>query len=346
MHSMYVLLALLLLSVLVLAHEAGHYFAARATGIEVQEFSVGMGPLIKQWEGKRDTKFSIRALPLGGYCMFYSDEPDEYGRIKTDPRALSRTSVFARIFMTASGPLMNFIVAFAAVVVYLSLIGAPAVINEVELVEEPAALAGLMAGDEILTVNGAEVEDAAQIQQAIAASEGNDVALTVDRDGSEVALTLTPFYDEEAGRYRVGFTFGTGRMRLGIGQTIPFAADYCVQMVRSLLDVLRNMIFRGEGLDQVTGPVGTVDVISQVVKTNGADVIVDLLAMISVNLGVFNLLPIPGLDGCKLIFLAIEAVRRKPVSEKIEGGIHMAGYALLFGLMIMFTYQDILRMVR
>ena len=212
---MYVLLALLLLSVLVLAHEAGHYFAARAAGIEVAEFSVGMGPLIKQWKGKRDTMFSIRALPLGGYCMFYSEEPDEYGRIKPDPRALNRKSVPARIAMTVSGPLMNFVVAFAAVVVYLSLIGAPAVINEVELVEEPAAASGLTVGDEILTVNGTDVTEPAQIQQAIAASGGGDVALTVQRGGEQVALTLTPFYDEAAGRYRVGFTFGTGRVRLG-----------------------------------------------------------------------------------------------------------------------------------
>lgn len=343
---MYVLLALLLLSVLVLAHEAGHFFAARAVGIEVAEFSVGMGPLLKQWKGKRDTLFSIRALPIGGYCMFYSDEPDEDGRVIEDARALNRQSVPARMLMTVSGPLMNFVVAFAAVVVYLSLIGAPSVINEVELVETPAAAAGLMAGDTILTMNGAQATDAAQIQQAIAQSGGDDIALTVERGGETVELTLTPFYDEEAGRYRVGFTFGTGRVRMGIGQTVPFAAEYCVQMVRSLLDVLKNMVVRGEGLDQVTGPVGTVDVISQVVKTNGADVIVDLLALISVNLGVFNLLPIPGLDGSKLIFLAVEAVRRKPVKPEIEGGIHMAGYALLIGLMILFTYQDILRMVR
>ena len=148
---MYVLLALLLLGVLIIAHEAGHFWAARATGIGVQEFSMGMGPRLFSWESKRGTRFVLRLLPIGGYCQFY-DEDDE--------RAFNRQGVWKRMLTVLSGPVMNFAVALLVIVLYLSALGVMSIVSRVEAVEPNAAQAGLMPGDWILAVNGVDIENA------------------------------------------------------------------------------------------------------------------------------------------------------------------------------------------
>lgn len=335
---MYVVLALLLLGVLIIAHEAGHFWAARACGIGVQEFSMGMGPLIAKWKSKKGTQFSVRLLPIGGFCQFYGEDEDE-----PDPRAFNNQAVWKRAVTVASGPLMNFLVAFLVIVLFMSVIGINTIVPKIAQVEENAQAAGLRVGDTIVSVNGVEMVDYQQISQAIAASDGNDVTLGVKRGKEELSLTLTPFYDEEAGRYRVGFSFGQERVRTSVLTSIPFSVQYNVESVKLILSTLKDLIFKGQGVDDVTGPVGTVYVIQEVTQQGGLDVYLELIALISVNLGVMNLLPIPGLDGSRLLFLLIEAVRRKPVKREWEGAIHAAGFILLMGLMVLLTYKDIMR---
>ena len=335
---MYVVLALLLLGVLIIAHEAGHFWAARACGIGVQEFSMGMGPLIAKWKSRKGTQFSVRLLPIGGFCQFYGEDEDE-----PDPRAFNNQAVWKRAVTVASGPLMNFLVAFLVIVLFMSVIGINTIVPKIAQVEENAQTAGLQVGDTIVSVNGAEMTNYQQISQAIAASEGNDVTLGVKRGKEELSLTLTPFYDEEAGRYRVGFSFGQERVRTSVLTSIPFSVQYNVESVKLILSTLKDLVFKGQGVDDVTGPVGTVYVIQEVTQQGGLDVYLELIALISVNLGVMNLLPIPGLDGSRLLFLLIEAVRRKPVKREWEGAIHAAGFILLMGLMVLLTYKDIMR---
>ena len=335
---MYVVLALLLLGVLIIAHEAGHFWAARACGIGVQEFSMGMGPLIAKWKSRKGTQFSVRLLPIGGFCQFYGEDEDE-----PDPRAFNNQAVWKRAVTVASGPLMNFLVAFLVIVLFMSVIGINTIVPKIAQVEENAQAAGLQVGDTIVSVNGAEMTNYQQISQAIAASEGNDVTLGVKRSKEELSLTLTPFYDEEAGRFRVGFSFGQERVRTSVLTSIPFSVQYNVESVKLILSTLKDLIFKGQGVDDVTGPVGTVYVIQEVTQQGGLDVYLELIALISVNLGVMNLLPIPGLDGSRLLFLLIEAVRRKPVKREWEGAIHAAGFILLMGLMVLLTYKDIMR---
>ena len=183
------------------------------------------------------------------------------------------------------------------------------------------------------------------ISGAIAGSEGGTVVLTVLRDGAEVDLALTPFYDEEAGRYRVGFTFDQERLRTSILRSVPFSLQYNAESVLVIVESLKNLVFRGQGVDDVTGPVGTVYIIEQVTREGGLDIYMQLLALISVNLGVINLLPIPGLDGSRLLFILVEAIRRKPVSRNVEGMIHAAGFVILMGLMVLLTYKDIMNIV-
>ena len=335
---MYVVLALLLLGVLIIAHEAGHFWAARACGIGVQEFSMGMGPLIAKWQSRKGTQFSVRLLPIGGYCQFYGEDEDE-----PDPRAFNNQAIWKRAVTVASGPLMNFLVAFLVVVLFMSAIGINMIVPKVAQVEENAQAAGLRVGDVIVSVNGAEMTKYQQISQAIAASEGQNVTLGVKRGEETLSLTLTPFYDEAARRYRVGFSFGQERTRISILTSIPVSVQKNVESVKLILSTLKDMIFKGQGVDDVTGPVGTVYVIQEVTQQGGLDVYLELIALISVNLGVMNLLPIPGLDGSRLLFLLVEAIRRKPVKREWEGAIHAAGFILLMGLMVLLTYKDIMR---
>jgi len=336
---MYVVLALVLLGVLIMAHEAGHFMAARACGIEVQEFAMGMGPLLLKKKSRRGTQFSLRLLPIGGFCQFYGEDEDV-----ADPRAFNNQAVWKRVLTVISGPLMNFIVALLVVVIYMSAIGLWSVVPRVYAVEPNAASAGLTVGDTLLAVNGTDIEgDPTKAQSMIAASAGEAVTLRVARGGEETDVTITPFYDEEYARYRAGFTFDQERMRIPLLQSIPFSVSYNAESVSLIVKTLKNLFFKGEGVSDVTGPVGTVYVIQEVTREGGLDIYLELLALISVNLGVMNLLPIPGLDGSRLLFLLVEAIRRKPINREIEGRIHAAGFILLMGLTVALTYKDIVQ---
>jgi len=335
---MYVILALLLLGILIVAHEAGHFLAARACGLDVQEFSMGMGPLLLKGKDKRGTQFSLRLLPIGGFCQFFGEDED-----LDDPRSFNNQAVWKRALTVASGPLMNFVVALLVIVLYLSVLGLNTVVPRVLEVEPNAAQAGLMIGDEILYVNGVEVADTQTVLTEISGSEGETVVLRVERGGEEADVSITPFYDEEAGRYRVGFTFDQERVRVSLLKSVPFSVSYNIESVKMIIDTLKNLVFKGQGVDEVTGPVGTVYVIKEVTERGGVDIYLELIALISVNLGVMNLLPVPGLDGSRLLFLLAEAIRRKPIKRELEGGIHAAGFILLMALMLALTYKDIMQ---
>ncbi len=335
---MYVLLALLLLGVLIIAHEAGHFWAARACGIEVQEFAMGMGPVLAKWKSRRGTQFSIRLLPIGGFCQFYGED-----EAVDDPRAFNNQPVYKRMLTVASGPLMNFAVALLVVVLYVSVLGIQTVVPRVEAVEPNAAAAGLQAGDTLLTVNGRDVTDTSVVLEEISGSAGQPVTLRVRRSGEELDVVIAPFFDEETARYRVGFTFAQERVRVPLSSSIPFSVRYNIESVNLIVQTLKNLVFKGEGMNDVTGPVGTVYVIQEITQQGGVDVYLELLALISVNLGVMNLLPIPGLDGSRLLFLLVEAVRRKPIRRELEGAIHGAGFILLMALMVVLTYKDIMQ---
>ena len=337
---MYVLLALAMLSVLVVTHELGHFLAARACGIAVQEFSVGMGPLLLKRNGKHGTQFSLRALPIGGFCMFYGEDQNAQ-----EKNAFARASVPKRAITIASGPMMNFVVAFLVVVFFVSVLGVEVILPVVGELEENARASGLMIGDELLEVDGVTIRSSSDVIAAINAAQGEQVVFTVLRDGELTTVPLAPFYDEAAQRYRVGFSFAMGREHIPVWESVPFAASYCVSSVQAIIDALAGIFSSGRGVEDMTGIVGTVYVIQDATRTGGIDIVLQLLAMISVNLGVMNLLPIPGLDGSKLLFLLAEGLRGKPLNERIEGALTMAGFALIFGLMIVLTYKDLMQIL-
>lgn len=341
---MYVILALVMLSALIVTHELGHFLAARACGIPVQEFSVGMGPLLLSRKGKSGTQFSLRALPIGGFCMFYGEKREDAGQ--SGMRSFAEERLGSRVLTILCGPIMNFVTALAVIVFFVSVLGVQTVVPKVADVEENARAAGLMVGDELIAVDGNEVNETDDVIAAINAAAGDPVTLRVLRDGQETELAIAPFYDEQAGRYRVGFSFAVERVRISLLQSVPFSVRYCVSCVSTIVDALAGILSRGEGVEDVAGIVGTVYVIQDATRAGGMDMFLELIAMISVNLGVMNLLPIPGLDGSKLLFLLAEGVRGKPVSQRLEGILTMAGMALLFTLMIVLTYKDLTQILK
>ena len=337
----YVVLAVLLLGTLIVLHEAGHYWAAVGCGIKVQEFSAGMGPHILQRTGKSGTLFSVRILPIGGYCQFYGEDAE-----RSDPRAFNNQPILKRFCTVICGPLANILTAVLIIAVYLSLLGTPALIPVAGSVESHAAQAGMQVGDRILAVNGEAVETAEAVASAIASSEGRPVALLIERKGSEISLLIHPFYDEELSRWRLGFSFGQERVRVPLLRSVPFSVRYNLESAGLILKTLRDLVLHGKGAEDVTGPVGTVYVIQQVTRQGGIDVFLELAALISINLGIFNLLPIPGLDGSRLVFLLAETVMRRPVKRELEGAIHIIGFAVLMGLMLFLTTRDVWQILR
>lgn len=351
MTILYVLLGLLLLGILITVHEFGHFASARLCGIPVKEFSIGFGPKIVQWKSKKhETVFSIRPIPLGGFCMFYGDTDDDPDGtvMKDDPRNYNNAAVWKRMISVFSGPLMNFVLAFVVAVGFMAayglVVGSPLIASVVE--GQPAQIAGLQAGDEFVSVRGQDMTDAVvtDVSAAIGdVSGGEEVQLTIRRDGEEMDFTILPVYDTAEERYMIGITIQQGYRDLPGSMVIPAAWNVCVQASTAILDALGKMVTTGEGLDQTSGPVGVVQLVAEQTRQGGLEVFLYLLIIISINLGLMNLLPIPGLDGSRLIFMLIEAVRRKPVEQKIEAMIHLGGYILLFGLMIYFTFKDVLR---
>ena len=351
MTILYVLLAILLLGILIMVHEFGHFAVARLCGIAVKEFSLGFGPVIWQHKSKKsDTTFSIRPIPMGGYCMFYGDTDDDpNGSTKDDPRNYNKAPVWKRMLSVLAGPGMNFVLAFVVSIALMGVYGAVATTPVVQEVEAgmPAAEAGLQAGDIFVRVNQTEVENGTvqDVSNAIGADASSaPVEITVLRDGQEQTFTVTPQYDSELERYRVGVTIAQGYEKMSASAVLPSAWSLCKQASVAIVESLGKLFTTGEGLNDAAGPVGVVSLVAQQTQQGGFEIYLYLLVIISINLGLMNLIPIPGLDGSRLIFMLIEAIRRKPVNQKIEAGVHLCGYVLLFGIMIFFTFKDVLRL--
>ena len=364
MSLFFILAAILMLGVMVTVHELGHFLGARWTGIPVKEFAIGFGPKLLSWKSKKyETVFFLRLIPAGGYCMFYGED-DTASKAKDDPRNLNLHAAWKRLISIAMGPLMNFVLAFVVAVGLYMGVGEDtqgyvgyAIIQSVSE-NSAAAEAGIAAGDKILSVNGENAmgmnEDRTNLMasQLISAYQAGDAPLLVEIQRGEDSFTvpMTPRYSEADGRYLIGVMLGyeytPGYTPISIFRSMKLGGDYCLRASTTLLDGLKTMITTGEGLDETTGPVGIIQLIAEETQENGFLTYAQLLVMISINLGLFNLFPIPGLDGSRIIFLLIEIIFRKPVPRKIEAYVHMGGYLLLIGLMLVMTCKDILNIFR
>lgn len=350
MSLLYILLAILLLGVLIMVHEMGHFFASRLCGIAVKEFSIGFGPALIHWKSKKhDTRFSIRPIPLGGYCMFYGDTEDDLkGEKQGDPRNYNNAPVWKRLISVVSGPLMNLLLALLVAILLMGIYGAELSSPIIASVDAgaPAAEAGLQAGDVFVSIAGQDMTDRSVNDVSTAIGEafnGEPIEIVVNRDGAELSVSLLPSYSEAEQRYLIGIMIQQGVKPLSTGAIIPEAWGLCVNASTMILDALGKLFTTGAGLDQTAGPVGVVQMVAQQTQQGGMGIFLQLVVLISINLGLVNLLPIPGLDGSRIVFMIIEAIRRKPVSQRIESMVHLCGFVFLFAFMIFFTFKDVLR---
>ena len=354
---MYILLALLLLAILITVHEFGHFLAARSMKIEVREFAIGMGPKLVKWKSRKyETDFSIRAIPLGGFCAFYGED-DPTGASKDDPRAFPKQNVWKRLFVILMGPMMNFVLAFVLATVFFWANGVNVATGIDPYIAEvmaagPAYSAGLQQGDVVTEVNGRNMLDGTMetLLDTIANWKEGDAPLrmTIRRGEETLETEMTPVWDEQENKMRIGVSIG-GVYRTEM-QPVSFLGGienswrWCASASGAILGAPKDLVTTGKGLDQTSGPVGIVSLVSTEVQEGGLSAFVQLLVLISINLGLMNLLPIPGLDGSRLVFGIVEVIRRKPVPPEKEAMVHLVGMVFLFGLMIFFTFKDIMRL--
>ncbi len=358
---MTIVLAIILLCILITVHEFGHFIAARLTGIPVVEFAIGMGPKIVSWKSKKyGNLFSIRLIPVGGFCAF-AGEDDVNEEYKDSPFAFQNHKVWKRIVTVLMGPIMNFILAFIVALCYFNF----GTITETIPVENSAHIVsveetgeakrvGILPGDQIISVAGKQVDlnDPQALIRAIneAAAQSPTFDVEVAREGASSTIAITPVFDEASSNYRIGVSIGVATtqgapLAFSFTESVQSAFNYCVDSATLVFRSLKMIFNREASLNDFSGPVGVVTMISEQTQTYGADAYISLLIFISINLGIMNLLPIPGLDGSRILFMVLEAIRRKPIDQKKEAIVHLTGYALLFGFMILLTYKDIVRLI-
>lgn len=361
MTILFVLAAILMLGIMVTVHEFGHFFAARITGIPVRAFGIGFGPKLFAWKSKKhETEFVLRLIPAGGYCAFYGEDEVD-GKSLNDPRALNHHAVWKRLLTILLGPVMNFVLAFVVAVSVFMAIGESVGIEygrvHIDSVAEnsPAQAAGIQPGDKIVAIDGEDMTGLDEDNQykalaVIGAYQEGDAPLNVllDRGGEMVSVQLVPQMDAVENRMMIGVTVMIEAQNLtepvGFGRAARLGADYCVTAGTAILNALKDLVTTGEGIEDTGGPVRIIQTITETTREYGFLAYLELLIMISVNLGLVNLLPIPGLDGSRAVFLIIEGICRKPVPQKVESYIHLAGYLFLLGVFVIFTYRDILHL--
>ncbi len=335
-----IVVTLLVFGVLILAHEAGHFFVAKACKVKINEFAIGMGPAIYKKQGK-ETLYSIRILPIGGFVQM--DGEDGEG---TDENSFNKKPYWKRFLILVTGAVMNILLGF----ILICIINSQRALLPTTIVagfdeNSVSNSYGLQENDEILKINNYGVKSYLDISYGLATAGAEPVDITVLRDGKQVVLSNVEFpviTDENIGEsYTLDFiVFGERRSFIS---TVKYSFDWTVSISKSIYSFFGTLFTGKADLNQVSGPVGTTTAIGQSVQL-GLDYLLLAVALISINLGILNLLPFPALDGGRILFLAIEAIRRKPMSQKIEYSINAAGLILLLTLMLVITVKDVIHL--
>lgn len=351
---MAIVIAILVFCFIILLHEFGHFIAAKICGIYVKEFAFGMGPAIFKKRGK-ETLYSIRAFPIGGFCSFDEDEGGDSNEIEIDknPRAFNRRPIWQRMIVILSGPLMNLILGY--IVVVLSLCTSPAMASTTiaDFREQSVSNQSLMSGDEILKIDGMTIFSVSDISYKLQNSDrknedGNLVFdFTVRRNGEKIKIPDVEFMtmENQNGTSGVYFDFMVYRLDKNFGNVITEGFRESCSTARIIIMSLVDMLRGKYGLNDLSGPIGFGSVITEAVKQYTFSDFMNIVSLITINVGVFNLLPIPALDGARFVFMVIELIRRKPVKPEVEGMVHFVGFAALMILMIIVTFNDISKLV-
>lgn len=338
--------ALLFFGVIIMIHECGHFACAKLFKVKVNEFSLGMGPaLFKRKKG--DTLYALRLFPIGGYvAMEGEDDASE------DDRAFNKKPVWQKMIIVVAGALMNLILGFILMVLLLTtstdLIGT----NTIKEFYPDAVSSqyGLQAGDRFVEIDGHHVWSELDLSFLMSRSQDGVFDFVVERNGEKVTLNDVHFATEQQnGITLIQYDFIIIGEQPGFLNIVKNAFTQSASIVRMVWLSVFDLVTGRYGMSELAGPVGTVDIIAdvtaQAVSSGSLTNLLTIMAFITINVGVANLLPLPALDGGRFLFLAVEAVRRKPVNPKYEGYVHAAGLALLLLLMVVVTYNDIARIV-
>ena len=348
-----IIIAILVFGIIVTVHEFGHFICAKLSGIKVNEFAVGMGPKIIQ-KKKGETMYSLRALPIGGYCAMESEDSTN-----SDARSFRNAKLWKRMIVLVAGATMIFIlglVMLIAMVCMMTDVPTTEIKGFAGVKEDDGSITyyaesyncGLRHGDKFKKIDGISVFSDLDVSYILATSKLDKHEVTVERENEKIEFSDVVFKNtmEGGGTVDFGLVYA-GKNPLSV---MKCSGQYFMSMTH-LVGLSIKQLFSGEvKKEEVSGPVGVVDAISDATEESESilDAIFNLLYMsslITINVGIFNLLPIPGLDGGRLLFCFIELIRRKPVKPEHEGYVHLAGMVLLFGLMIFATYNDITRLI-
>ena len=372
-----ILAAVFVFAIVIFIHELGHFVFAKLFGVRVNEFAIGMGPKIIKKQGKQ-TLYSVRAVPFGGFCAMEGEDENS-----DDPNALNHKPVWQRVIIVCAGAVFNVILGFILYLIILGVnptTTVPVVDGFTE--QSQAQAAGMMEGDRIVKLDDTSVHIYNDVLFFMQRADGSPIDVTVERNGEKVVVPVTPVkveesyeyfedkvvytmkqngfqvdsqtitegieaYREKAGtketssRYLLGFTPEKHDRSLG---GLLYEAFYNTIFICKVVYVSVFELVTGQlPLSQLSGPVGIISGISEAAQT-GFLTLLNFLAMITINLGIFNLLPIPALDGGRLVFLIVEAIRRKPVPPEREGLVHMIGFAVLILFIIVVSFSDIMKL--
>ena len=325
------ILAVFLFVIMIFPHELGHFVVAKAVGVKVNEFAFGMGPAI--WKKQKgETLYAIRIFPIGGYCLMEGENEES-----DNERAFNNKSGKAKIAVLLAGSVMNVLIAILVMIILMGVIGSPTTtIAKVES-GSPAYTAGIQKGDTIVAVNSSKVKEWNDLSTLISKNT-KGMTITVNRNGADRELQVTPVKSD--GRYIVGVTPAVSHnaftaVKNGIISTVT--------MTRTMFISLQQLFSGQVAAKNLSGPVGIVSLVHQS-ELYGLYYFFYLLAFISINLAVINMLPLPALDGGRIVFVIIRAITGKKITDSMEATVHAAGMILLLGLMVFVTWNDIVRL--
>lgn len=336
------IIAILIFSAVILFHELGHFLLAKKSGIRVNEFCLGLGPTLFGVT-KGETKYSIKLFPFGGACMMEGEDEESQ-----DDRAFGKKSVWARISVVVAGPVFNFILAFFLAFILISCMGVdiPSILGVSK--GSAAQEAGMREGDVIVKMNGKNIHFYREVSMYTFFHPGESLDITYERDGERFTSEVKPRYDEESGRYLIGIINNYERKKGNVLSNLKYSAYEVKYWIWSTLQSLKLLVTGKVSVNEMSGPVGIVKGIGDVYDASRDDgmfyIFVNMLnfaILLTANLGVMNLIPLPALDGGRLVFLILEAVRKKKVDPDKEGMVHFVGIVLLMGLMVLVMFNDI-----
>ncbi len=315
---------------IVFFHELGHFLVAKKNDVTVHEFSLGMGPKIITKQGK-ETLYALRVFPIGGYVRMEGE--DEESDLKG---SFSNKKPLQRLSIITAGPIMNFLLAIVLFAVIFTAVGIPT--TEIADFSEnsPAYASGLSVGDEIVAIDGTKINSWENVQRTISSGSG-ELKITVQRSGETIEKVIQPVIEEETGRRIIGIAPDFTKNPLKVAGHSVYQVGF---LTKEIFKFFARLPFGGMSEGEVVGPVGIVSLVGEAAERSFFDVLF-LAAYISINLGIVNLLPIPALDGGRVVFILVEMVRGKPVDPDKEGFVHLVGFVILLSLMVLLVFNDV-----